>query len=238
MDTNPGRKRRSPWLYVGIGCAAVLLLAVIGVATVGYLGYRKAKQMAAEMTDPTARTAKVKAVLGCDTLPPGYNAVFAISIPMLMDMALITDQVPDAQGRTHGTAKLGLMYMNVLSQAQQQKDLREFFEGRKAEADLLRQQGIRIDGRQVLRRGTVEVNGQNLAYVAQRGDVDMKGTRFSGLTTLFLVDCHADQRMRLGVWFGRDPAPGQSPETADFSGTPADEGSLRDLVGHFKLCPR
>jgi hypothetical protein len=235
---NPDRKRRSPWLYAGIGCAVVLLFAVIAVVTVGYLGYRKAKQMAAEMTDPVARTAKVKTILGCETLPPGYNAIFAISVPIVMDMALISDQIPDAQGRVKGTAKLGLMYINVLSQAEQQKDLRDFFEGRKAEADILRQQGIRIDSRQVLRRGAVEVNGQHLSYVAQRGDFEMKGSHLSGLTTLFLVDCPADQRMRLGVWFGRDPAPDQSPETVDFTGTPADESALRTLVGHFKLCPR
>jgi hypothetical protein len=235
---NPERQRRSPWLYVGIGCAVVLLLGVIAVVTVGYFGYRKAQQMAAEMTDPVARAAKVKAILGCETLPPGYNAVLAISVPMLMEMALITDQVPDAQGHVRGAARLGLMYVNVLSQPELQKDLRDFFEGRKAEAEILKQQGIRIDSRQVLRRGAVEVNGQRLTYVAQRGDIDMKGSRLSGLTTLFLVDCPADRRMRLGIWFGRDPAPDESPETADFTGTPADESALRTLVGHFRLCPR
>ena len=47
---NGQEKRTSPWVYVGVGCLAVVLLAVAAVATLGYFGYRQAKQFAAHVT--------------------------------------------------------------------------------------------------------------------------------------------------------------------------------------------
>lgn len=57
-----------------------------------------------------------------------------------------------------------------------------------------------------------------------------------GLMTFFSVDCPGDDRARMGVWFGPDPAPAQPVTEIDLTGTVGDPARLRELVGHFELC--
>src|SRR5262245_24119171 len=88
-------KKTSPWVWVGVGCLGAVVLAVGAVIVLGMLGYRKAKQFEAELKDPQARTAKVQKILGTSHLPEGYYGVIGMSVPFVMDMAMLSDEEPD-----------------------------------------------------------------------------------------------------------------------------------------------
>lgn len=228
-------RKTSPWVYVGIGCGAALLLGLIAVVGVGVFGYRKAKQFEAELKDPAARASKVRAVLGGDP-PPGYHPVMAMSIPFLMDMAMLADQPPDAQGRTPRMDK-GFIYVKTLSSGGQEDELKRYFEGKTDDAEVLRRSNIHLNAEEVIRRGLVDIPGQTTMYLAQRGDISMNNrATHSGLTTLVFVDCPQDARQRLGIWFGPDPSPGTPAAEVNWTGSIADEAVMRDFLGHFKLC--
>lgn len=237
---NGAEKKTSPWVYVGLGCLGVVLLAVAAVALVGYLGYRKVKQFEADMKDPAARTAKVQQALGADRLPDGYHAVMAMSIPFVMDMAMLSDVPPDAQGQSKGPGQRGFIYMATIANKNGRNEVRDYFEGRGDPPEALRRQGINIERGEVLKRGTLDVAGQHLMYVAQRGHMNMGGSAQNGITTTMLVECPGSDRQRMAFWFGPAPAvdPNEKSATLNLAGTPADESALQDFMGHFRLCGR
>lgn len=228
-------KRTSPWVYVAIGCGGALLLGVLGIVGVGVYGYRKAKQIEAEMKDPAARAAKVREVLGGD-VPDGYYPVVALSVPFLLDMAMLGDHPPDEKGAPNKRMDRGFVYVNSLGTGQQQDELKRYFEGKTDDAEVLRQTNIHIDADETIRRGVIDLPGQSTLYLAQRGNFAMNDRRSHGLTTLVFIDCPQDSRQRLGIWFGPDPAPGEPVDTVDWSGSVADETALRDFIGRFQLC--
>ena len=235
---NGQEKRTSPWVYVGVGCLALVLLAVAAVATLGYFGYRQAKQFAADMKDPQARTQKVLEALGADELPEGYHAVMSMSIPLVMDMAMLSDTPPDEHGRQHG-GKRGFVYVSSLAPAGKRDALRDYFEGRGGPPDELRQQGINLERGEVLKRGTLDLEGQHFMYLAQRGQMHMGGSGGGpGITTTLLLECPGSDRQRMAFWFGPDPDPAVAPDKLDLTGTPGDEEALRAFMGHFRLCGR
>ena len=82
-------RKTSPWMWVGVGCAVALVLIVCVVVGVCYLGYRWTQRVGEEMKDPVAREAKVKSVLGADTMPSGYYPLVGLSVPFVMDMAVL-----------------------------------------------------------------------------------------------------------------------------------------------------
>jgi hypothetical protein len=232
---NGAPKKTSPWVYVGIGCGVALLLAILGAVGVGFLAYRKGKQIEAEMKDPAARAAKVREVLGGD-VPEGYYPVFSMSVPFLMDMAMLGDHPPDEKGAPNRRMDRGFIYVQSLSTGQQQNELKRYFEGKADDAEALRRTNIHIDAKETIRRGRLDIPGQETLYLAQRGSLAMNESRSHGLTTLLLIDCPQDARQRLGIWFGPDPAPDEPVEKVDWSGSVADEAAARDFLGHFRLC--
>jgi hypothetical protein len=128
---NGERKGTSPWVYAGVGCGALLVLGVVALAAIGYGAFRWGKQVEKDIKDPATRTAKVKAVLGADTLPDGYHPMVGLSIPLLMDMAMLSDREPGADGQVHGPMQRGFIYVRVLSAGSNEKDLRDYFEARR-----------------------------------------------------------------------------------------------------------
>jgi hypothetical protein len=53
-----------------------------------------------DIKDPATRTAKVKAVLGADTLPDGYHPMVGLSIPLHMGIWFAPDPHPQAPAAT------------------------------------------------------------------------------------------------------------------------------------------
>jgi hypothetical protein len=231
---NGATRKTSPWVYVAAGCGGALLLALLGLVGVGVLGYRKAKQIEAELKDPVARTAHVREVLGGE-IPPGYYAVLSVSVPFVMDMALLGDHPPDPKGGRQHLEK-GFVYVKSLAMGQQQDELKRYFEGKTDDAEVLRKANIHVDVDATIKRGTIDIPGQTTMYLAQRGGLAMHETSTHGLTTLVLIDCPQDSRQRLGIWFAPDPSPGEPVEKVDWTGSIADEAVVRDFIGHFRLC--
>jgi len=231
------KKKTSPWVYVAIGCGGIVVLALLAIGGIAVFAYRKGKQMEAEMKDPVARAAKVREVLGGD-MPPGYHPVFSMSIPLVMDMAMLGDQPPDEKGQPNKRMDGGFMYISSIAMGSQQDELKRYFEGTLDDPEALRRANIHVDSQETIRRGSIDIPGQQTLYLAQRGTFAMNQTSSQGLTSLILVDCPQDGRQRLGIWFGPDPAPDKAVESVDWSGSVADEAAMRAFMGHFQLCGR
>jgi len=229
-------EKKSPWLYIGIGCAAVLVLGGILVAAGIFWLARTAKQMEAELKDPVARADKVKEVLGADELPDGYHAMFAFSIPFVLKTAILSDEEPGADGVVSGFGERGLIYVQLLNLGQDEQELRDYFEGKTSDVRVLRKNGINVDMDEIIQRGSVPLEDSTLMYVAQRGSVSTQGYSGKGITSVILIDCPDDEKRRMAIWFGPDPDPGSSGDELQLAGTPADETAMAEFLGGFHFC--
>jgi hypothetical protein len=234
MDEQPIKKKTSPWVWVGVGCLALIVLIVGGVMIAGFMAYRFGKSAIADMTDPKARAAKVHKILGADTLPEGYYPGFALSLGPLMEMAMLTDKEAKADGTMDGSfEKHGFLYMRF-PKTNDSDQLRDYLEGKRDDPGM--QSNLHLSAKDTLKRGKLELNGETLLYVAQRGEFQSQQVNQQGLQSVMLLECPGDSKTRMAIWFGPDPAPGKKLGPADLTGTPADEGALKDFMSNFKPC--
>jgi hypothetical protein len=153
-----------------------------------------------------------------------------MSIPLIMDIAVLSDQEPDSEGHSRDMGERTFIYMNFMSQGKDQRELQEYFEGKRDDAEALRRANVHVSSKEVLKRGAFDQPGYKVLYIAQRGEVSMHGKHREGLTTTMLLQCPRDSRMRMGIWLGPDPG-GQ-----ELAGTNADEAAMKGFLGHFKPC--
>ena len=229
--------RTSPWVYVGIGCAAAVVLGILAVAGVAFVGYRWAKDVERSFKDPVARTERAKEVLGCEELPEGYHAIGAFRIPFLVEVALLSDREPSSEKR-HDLGERGLVYARFLRMFPGQKqELREYLEGKRERTDVLVRTDIRIGSGPVIRRGAMDLEGgARLLYAVQRGRIEVEGRPGGGIAAMMLVECPDDEILRFAIWFGPEPADARPGESPDLAGTPGDEAEIRAFLSHFALC--
>lgn len=236
----PGHPRKSgtsPWVYIGCGCAGLVILAMAAFSAFTYFAYRKGKEIEQTWSDPKAREEKAREVLAYDSLPEGYYPLGAMSIPFVMDMAMIGDDPPPAGAKPddhEGFKERGFMYFKVRRMGKGDQEVRDFMAGKGKKPDWL--QGSDFDRQEVLRRGEVEARGQKIVFNATRGEVNVNGDRKDGLSTMMLIDCPQDDRVRFGLWFGPDPAPGKPADQLDLAGTNADPEAIRSFASHFRFC--
>ncbi|HYI03003.1 hypothetical protein [Hyalangium sp.] len=239
MEPVGQNKKRSPWLYVGIGCGALLLLGIGGfIFGVAFL-FKKGKQYTEDLSNPIARTEMVKKALGAQTLPEGYHGVMALSVPAIMDMAVLSTRSPDAPaaGQT-GDVRSFVYFFIKRSSVTDQEQLKKYLEGQSNDASVLARNNVSLGEGEILGRGAIELEGRRVLYVTQRGELETEhdDREGPGLNSILFIECQGQERMRMGIWMAPDPSPGAPLEQLDLKGTPADPEALRAFMSHLNPC--
>lgn len=242
IDPGTGRPRKSgtsPWVYIGCGCAGLVILGMAAMAGFTWFAYRKGKEIEQTWSDPKAREQKSKEVIAYNQLPEGYYPLGALSIPFLFDMAMFGDD-PPPDGATpddhEGFKERGFLYFK-LRMVGDEKELRDYMSGKGKEPDwMTKGGGPDVRNQEVLGRGELEAAGQKLFYTASRGEVNHDGRHQDGITTMMMIDCPNDKRVRFGLWFGPDPSPGTPAGQVDLAGTNGDPEEIRKFASHFRFC--
>lgn len=231
------RKTTSPWVYVGCGCALLIVLCAVAVLFIGKKLVDTGHKMEQGLSDPKVREQRTRELLAYRELPEGYYAAGAISVPFVFDMALLGDR-PPAPGRQRPEMReRGYMFMSMhlgkLPEGAEARRRMLFGTGGKSPWE--QGSGLRLESSEPLSDGEVDAGGAHIRYRAVRGEVLMNNQRHRGITNIQLIEC-PDRRLRFGVWFGPDPDPAQPSATLDKSGSPADPKALIAFLDHFSLC--
>ncbi len=162
--------------------------------------------------------------------------MMALTVPFVMEIAMLSDQPPNSEGVVTSFDERGLIYIETIGIGQDEDELRDYFEGRTLDPDVLRENNINIDIDEIINRGVIPRDDGDLLYVTQRGSVSTRGYSGKGITALVLVDCPQDSRSRMAIWFAPDPSPDSPVDELELAGTPADEAELGRFMQQFRFC--
>lgn len=239
MDADRPRRssQTSPWTWIGCGCGLLVMLGLAGVTGMTWMGYKAGKKMARAEEDPAVRADLVREVLAYDELPAGYHPVGSFSMPMLVDVAILSDRPPERGSKERrGLGERGFLYMRMHGWMGREDELRRFLEGKGEKPEWMGGTGAEAEVGEVLGRGSVDAGGRQILYMATRGDLRLRGESGEGLVTWLGIDCPSDRRTRVGLWFVPDPAPGRPLRPADLADTPADPEAIQEFARHFRFC--
>lgn len=233
-------QKRSPWLYVGIGCGVLLLLGIAAVVAGVLFFVKKGEEYAADLSNPVTRTAMVKKTLGADSLPQGYFAVMSLSVPAIMDMAVLSTHSPDNPSpSTEDEVRVFVyMFLKVASTSEQQQ-LRQYLEGKSDDTSVLARNGVHIGKGEILGRGVVPLaDGRRVLYVTQRGELSAQNQKSAdeGLNSLLFLECPGQKHLRMGIWMAPDPDPTAPLESLDLKGTPVDPEAIGTFMSPLNPC--
>ncbi len=236
-------KKSSPWMYVGVGCAVIVLLGIVGVVGVGLWLRQVGQEISEEMQDPVKRADKAKNLLGIESLPEGYHTGPSIPIPFLGDFILLSDTEWDPETEYANRPSRVFMFMNFRSLGND-KELDELFAGESSSSDFWARfdfGGIKLTPGESkpFKHGNMAGNGYDIDFALMRSPVGLDGRNQTSLLSLLRVRCSPDDgRLRLAIWMMDDPAPDMPPEQADFSGTPGDETAIQGFMRPMQPCPQ
>lgn len=241
MEPGAPKKETSPWVYIGCGCAALVILAMAAIAGMTWISYREAKKLEKSWSDPAAAESRTRGVLAYDELPEGYFPLGSFSLPFVMDMALIGDNPPrpGAKPKDRGNDRFkerGFIYIKLRRFGNSGREMRDYLEGKGKQPEWMKG-NTEVDTSEVLKRGEVEANGQRILFSANRGEVSQGGRSVDGIATIMLIDCPRKDRIHFGIWFGPDPEPEAPADRVDLTGTNADPEEIRKFAAHFRFCP-
>jgi hypothetical protein len=228
---------------LGCGCGVLIGLVLLTFAGMTRMSYRAGDEFRTALLDPEARAEKTREVLPYRDLPAGYHPWGSLSVPVLLQTAMLGSREPTVQDSQAGDqepeiGERGFIYVNTRTPFFQAGDAQGALTDQESGgASTLKTANIEVRTSEVLREGTVEVGGRELAYTVHRGTVTTGKTGRPALAAMIRVDCPQDDRLRMGLWFIPDPAPREKPEGAAFAGTPADPEAIRAFAGHFRFCP-
>ncbi|WP_224363638.1 hypothetical protein [Hyalangium versicolor] len=234
------KKKRSPWLYVGIGCGVLLLLGIGGTVAAVMFGMSKFKEFTEDMADPVKRTEMAKKTLGADDLPEGYSAVVALSVPAIMDVALLMSGEPQepSEQAEQAPVRTFVYFFIKASSLKDVEELRAFLEGRSDDASVLRRNHIDIQTREIIGRGVLQLDGRRVLYLSQRGVLRSSQNEDDGpgLNSLTFIECPGQNLLRMGLWHSPDPSPETPLDQLDVKGTPVDPEAIRAFMSHLNPC--
>lgn len=218
-----------------------MALLLFGLVAVTWLSYLQGRDFERGLKDPAYRDQRTRAVLHYKDLPAGYYPLGAFTVSFFLEMALLTDEDP-GRGRVsqqHPFRQRGFLYMNARRLVERDRDVRRYLTGQGGKPDWMERANVDLKEGELLRRGAIpagETGGAPLLYSASRAEMNVQGETIHGIATLFLVDCPAHDRTRLGLWFGPDPHPTVPAAADDLTGSPADPRALAAFAGHFRFC--
>jgi hypothetical protein len=227
------QKKRSPWVYVGLGCGlAVLLLCGFGVLIVGG-AIKMGKDWAEDMNDPTRRESKARkeAMATLGGVPEGYSAAVSFGIPMLFDMVLFVDAPLLADGGVPLFTRQ-FIYMRFM-ETERTAEMKAFFET--SDGGTFQSDNMQLDAKKELGRGNFMHKGRKVSWVSMLGRVRTQGQYDrdeDSIVTTMLYDCPDNGQVRVGTWQMREPEEG----VADLTGTVADEKEMQKLLAPLSPC--
>ncbi|HVT17268.1 MAG TPA: hypothetical protein VHQ90_13960 [Thermoanaerobaculia bacterium] len=247
MDPNyspmPQKKQTSPWVWVGVGCAALVIFGIIAVLSVGYIAFRGVKGMEEGFSNPAVREQRTRALLPYRELPAGYEPVGTMSIPFVMDLAILSDKDPDAPRETtrrQDSPRIGahgFIYMRIRTfKPAARTEMDRYLSGEGAPPPWFQTGNVRLNSHELVGHGKLTVGDRQIAYSSRRGDIIVNGRKREGLTTVMGINCPGSDRLHMALWFGPDPAPGKPATAEELAGSSADPKAIADFLGHFDLC--
>lgn len=241
------KKNTSPWVYVGCGCAGLIILAIGVVATLGFGAFSFVKDMEANLKDPAKRHEQALEILGADELPEGFRAQLNMRAPFsLFEMVMLSDGEPveyDASGGgadldSENMGKNAFFFMAMPDVGDARREFERLLEGDgMGELD-----DVNVDvnfdfrSRQVLGHGEMEIPPQNIRYAAHSGQFRGQHEDRDGTYAVMLFDCPGSSKVRVAFyWQTQEVAEIAGGENVELEGT-AYEEELRRFMGHFDVC--
>ena len=234
----PQKKPKSPWFYVLLGCLGLGGVLVIFCLASGAYVVKKGSDTVKGITDPQTRQENAVRMLG--TMPEGYFPRATLSMFGMLDMADLIDAPPLADGGFAQHTRQ-FVYVRVMSN-ENNKRTRAFFTSQEATDDAaLRQSGLNLEVKDVIKKGNLVVDGRKIYYVASRGTLNTgsgpNASTSEGLQTSLLFDCpNGGDELRMGVWMMMDPSPQTPAAELDLTGTVADEAKLAAFLKPVDPC--
>ena len=239
-DGRPQKKPTSPWLYLGLGCGACVILGLIAISAFTFFAYRKGKDMVEGFKNPQVREQRTREVLPYKELPAGYYPAGAMSIPFFMDFAILTDRPvtgtagPDQQGFDQRS----FIFMNMRHLKDNREKMERYLRGEAPAPDdsAWRSSNVNFHQKELIGRGALKIGDLAVLYASSRGEVSHKdGQDKQAIVTMILPEC-PDDRLRFGTWIGPDPQADKPVAQASYAGTAADPAAMHDFLEKFQLC--
>lgn len=243
MET--AQKQRPAWLYVLIGCgSAAGLVCLVGALAAGYCA-KSVNDLGKGVTDPAVRQENALKQLGA--LPDGYNVAMSASMFISVTMLTNAGALEDGGFSMDATTR-NFMFQRVPSN-DNNKPVRDFLSGKDTDSTAARNVNLQIDREQIVKRGSLTIDGRKFHYVASRAVGEFRGMPQDPsqppqqvqlerlLNNAVLFDCPGDV-LYVGVWSQADPAPDKTKEELELAGTVADEAELARFLKPMNPCGR
>lgn len=224
-------QHRSPWRFVAIGCAALLVAAAVAFVAFLFVGQRAARGVREQTIDPALRLARVQELLHATELPDGYAPAMGLTVPLLGQVVVLESAPVDVGPDTEVGHRKFFFYL-VRSQSDRSDTWSDGFDR------LLDLRGLDFQPGETVAQGTLGASSATVVFRTERARIKARPRgEWPILAALVEIDCPAaTETERFGAWIEPDPAPDLPLKEVDLSGTPADPDAIRDFLSFFRLC--